>query len=90
MTAGERAARPLLGWSDQPDLDAAGQFAWADPDRITRILTAAGWRGVEIIPLDVPCTMAGSDLAAYAHRMGPVGTVLPDLNTLLVIKLKRR
>jgi SAM-dependent methyltransferase len=76
MTAAERAAGPLLGWNDQHEPDAPGQFAWGDPDRINRILTASGWGGVEISPLDVPCTMAKTDLHTYARRMGRVGMIL--------------
>jgi SAM-dependent methyltransferase len=83
MTAAERAAGPLLGWNEQPDHDAPGQFAWGDPDRINRILAASGWKGVEISPLDVSCTMAKADLHIYARRMGRVGMILSDLDNAL-------
>jgi len=81
MTAAERAVGPLLGWSDQPDPDAPGQFAWADPERINQILKASGWRSVEIVPVDIPCTMARTDLRRYEHRMGRIGIVLPALDS---------
>ncbi|MDP4025350.1 methyltransferase domain-containing protein [Methylobacterium sp. NEAU 140] len=83
MTAAERAAGPLLGWSDQPDPDAPGQFAFADARRVERIVRAAGWGAVEISPLDVPCALPKADLDLYARRMGRVGLILPDLEEAL-------
>lgn len=78
MTAAERAAEPWL-----PDLairncDDPGQFAFADPDRIRRIL-ANGWRSIDIQPIDVQCTLPAQDLQVYAMTMGRVGARLPDL-----------
>jgi SAM-dependent methyltransferase len=78
MTAAERAAAPLL-----PDLpprrpDVPGQFAFADGERVARILDASGWVDVDVRPLDVACTLSEADLRAYVARVGPVGMALQD------------
>lgn len=80
MTAAERAVAPLLGLTAGPERDAPGQFALADADRMRAILTAAGWRGIDIQPLDIPCRLTGEELAVYARRMGRIGMILPDLD----------
>lgn len=79
MTAAERAAAPLLPEAPPRAPDAPGQFAFADRERVSRILTAAGWREVDLQPLDVACRMPADDLATYAVRMGPVSLALPNL-----------
>lgn len=79
MTAAERAAAPILGEGDRTDPLAPGQFAFADADRVTRILTTAGWHDVAIGPVDIPCTLSNADLATYVRRMGRIGMILPDL-----------
>lgn len=76
MTTAERAAAPLL-----PDLpvrrpDEPGQFAFADPDRIRRILEESGWAGIDIRPIDVACALPESELVHYLTRLGPVGLAL--------------
>jgi hypothetical protein len=45
---------PQLGAIDH---DAPGQFAFADPDRVRRILSE-GWRDIEIEAIDVACTLS--------------------------------
>lgn len=80
MTAAERAAAPLLPEAPPRAPDAPGQFAFADPDRVSGILSAAGWRDVDLQPLDVACEMSADDLATYATRMGPVSLALPGLD----------
>ena len=37
---------------------APGPMAFADPQRVRSILDAAGWRSVEVEPLDVECNYA--------------------------------
>jgi SAM-dependent methyltransferase len=80
MTAAERAAAPLLPETPPRDPTAPGQFAFADPDRVDRILSAAGWRDVDLQPLDVACALPAADLEVYESRMGPVSLVLPSLD----------
>ncbi len=78
MTAAEHAAAPLLGKLPPRKPDAPGQFAFADGARVTRLLTDAGWRQVDLAPLDVACTFPAADLERYFTRLGPVGQVLRD------------
>ncbi|MFD0307786.1 class I SAM-dependent methyltransferase [Streptomyces sp. NPDC127119] len=78
MTTAERAAAPFL-----PDLparrpDEPGQFAFAAPDRVRRVLEESGWTGVDIQPLDVDCTLPESELVPYFTRLGPLGLVLRE------------
>lgn len=73
MTTGERAAAPLL-----PDLPvrqpgAPGQFAFADRQRVAAILAQAGWSGIDIRPIDVPCELPEPDLTHYIGWLGSVG-----------------
>lgn len=79
MVAAEQASAPYLPALAPRDPDAPGQFAFADADRVRRIL-APEWRDIDIQPLDVPCTLSANDLATYAARMGRVGQMLPDLD----------
>lgn len=80
MVAAERAAAPILRWTDQAAPNAPGQFAFADAARVERMLRTAGWCTVDIIPIDVPCSLPRADLAIYVRRMGRVGMTLPDLD----------
>lgn len=78
MTTAERAAAPLL-----PDLparrqDAPGQFAFADRSRVHHILRESGWTGIDIQPVDVPCTLPEKELVRYFTQFGPVGRVLQE------------
>ncbi len=79
MTAAERAAAPLLPEPPPRAPNAPGQFAFADPDRVSGILAAAGWRDVALEPLDIACELSVADLDVYAVRMGPVSLALPGL-----------
>jgi SAM-dependent methyltransferase len=76
MTTAERAAAPLL-----PDLpvrraDGPGQFAFADAQRVSNILTGGGWTHVDLQPIDVGCTLLESELVRYTTQLGPVGRML--------------
>jgi SAM-dependent methyltransferase len=73
MTTAERAAASLLPVS-RPD--GPGQFAFADPDRVTPILRAAGWSEIDFAPVDEECGMPESELVGYFTRLGPVGLAL--------------
>lgn len=78
MTAAERAAAPLITLPPvapgQP-----GQFAFADNARVREILERSGWAGIDIAPVDVPCTFPASGMLHYLARMGPLGRILPTL-----------
>jgi SAM-dependent methyltransferase len=76
MTTAERAAAPLLPNLPARRPDAPGQFAFADRQRVHAILEESGWAGIDIQPIDVPCTMPGTALPGYLSRLGPVGLAL--------------
>lgn len=78
MTTAERAAAPLLPNIPARRPDAPGQFAFADPGRVKRILEDGGWAGIDIRPIDVACIMPEPQLVNYFTRFGPVGMVLPE------------
>ena len=80
MTAAERAAAPLLPDLPERRSGAPGQFAFADRDRIRRILADSGWTGIEIRPADLACALPETDLLRYLTRLGPVGRVLDELD----------
>lgn len=79
MTAAERAAAPLLPGFPARDPEAPGQFAFADPARVRRILEAGGWAGIRIEALDVACAFPEAELLRYLSLLGPVGRKLPEL-----------
>ncbi|KRA66407.1 SAM-dependent methyltransferase [Caulobacter sp. Root655] len=79
MTTAERAAAPLLPEQPPRAPNAPGQFAFANPDHVGGVLSAAGWRDVTLQPLDVACALSADDLETYLTRMGPVSLVLPGL-----------
>lgn len=78
MTAAARAAAPLLPGLRAPDPGAPGQFAFADGERVRRILEESGWADVDVSPIDVASSVAEQDLLAYATKLGPVGLALRD------------
>ncbi|WP_151477453.1 class I SAM-dependent methyltransferase [Streptomyces albicerus] len=80
MTTAERAAAPILPNLPARRPDEPGQFAFADPDRIERILTESGWAGIDVQPIDVACTLPERELVPYFTRLGPVGLVLPEVD----------
>lgn len=78
MTTAERAAAPLLPELPTRRPDEPGQFAFADPDRVARILGDAGWSDVSVQPLDQPCELTVDQLDRYLSQVGPVGMLLAD------------
>ncbi len=72
-TTAERAAKPLL--PDLPDRsqELAGQFAFGNPDRVRGILADAGWKDVELQPLDVECTLPADALGRASPGSGRWG-----------------
>ncbi|KUL28082.1 class I SAM-dependent methyltransferase [Streptomyces regalis] len=78
MTTAERAAAPILPNLPARRPDGPGQFAFADSDRVHRILEESGWSGIDIRPIDVVCTLPERELVGYFTRLGPLGQVLPE------------
>lgn len=79
---------PLAATRDfVPPLEPAGPedpgpFAFADPERVRRILTAAGFRDVALEPVDLPIRLAdagGTERAArLATEIGPTARALEN------------
>ena len=76
MTTAERAAAPLLPKMTPRKPDGPGQFAFADRDRVRKVLEDGGWSQVRFAPLDVPCRFPAADLLRYLTRLGPLGQAL--------------
>lgn len=76
MTAAERAAAPLLPNIPPRRTDAPGQFAFADPQRVQRILAEAGWTNIDLGAIDVPCVFPARELERYSTRLGPLSLIL--------------
>jgi SAM-dependent methyltransferase len=68
------AARPFLPPMDAPDPHAPGPFAFADGDRLHRILASAGFNAITIEKLDTTMAMGATveEAAAESMRIGPV------------------
>ena len=59
-----------------PGPEEPGQFSWADPARVHRILETAGFRDVSLTPFDPAMRLSGSggaaEAASFAMLVGPV------------------
>lgn len=78
MVVPTQAAARLLPPMPPPDPEAPGQFAFADGERVRRILDAAGWTDIDLRPVDIPTEVAEADVMAYVTRLGPVGQALRE------------
>ncbi|WP_408951659.1 class I SAM-dependent methyltransferase [Lysobacter sp. Hz 25] len=78
MTTAERAAAPLLPALPARKPDGPGQFAFADAQRVHRILDDSGWTDIDLQPIDVTCRFPASELARYLSRLGPLGLFLQE------------
>ncbi len=68
------AAAPHLPESPPTDPTAPGPFAFADPARVTRILTAAGWSAPRLTPVDLLLDLAaGGGLDSAVAQMKQIG-----------------
>lgn len=80
-------AADLAPAAPPPEPEAPGPFAFADPDRVRRILAGAGFEGIDIAPHDE--AIGGLDLEGtveMSFRVGPLGAILrerPDLAPVL-------
>jgi SAM-dependent methyltransferase len=76
MTTAERAAAPLLPNIPPRTPDGPGQFAFADSQRVQRILEHGGWSEIQHQPLNVTCSFPEAELIGYFTKFGPLGQVL--------------
>lgn len=83
MTAPFKAAERLIPPQPPSDPLAPGPFAFADPERVRRILGEAGFGQVAIRPFDAKVGgWTPEEALIVAQRVGPLGAVLrenPDL-----------
>jgi SAM-dependent methyltransferase len=79
MTTAERAAAPLLNIPAR-EANAPGPFAFADRQRVERILAESGWTKIDIRAIDFACTLPERDLSRYLTRLGPLGRVFEELD----------
>jgi SAM-dependent methyltransferase len=74
------AARPHLPPIPPPGPEDPGPFAFGDPDRVRRILGAAGWRDVSLESVDAEVVLAAAggidDALAFLTRAGPTGRAM--------------
>jgi SAM-dependent methyltransferase len=87
MTTAEQAVGPLLPNLPARVANAPGQFGFADDGRVRGILEDAGWRGIEILPLDVECRFPQRELEGYTTRLGPVGNLLPEVDASTRVRI---
>ena len=70
------AVKRLLPPIAQPGPEDPGQFSWADPARVRRILEGAGFRDISLTPYDPLMQLAGQGRAAeaadFTMKIGPV------------------
>ena len=85
-----KAAAPFLPPLPRPGPEEPGQFAFADPARVERILKGAGLTGLAIEPLDVQMWMGGdvADVVTSAGRFGPLARAFADADPAAVAKAK--
>jgi SAM-dependent methyltransferase len=66
----------------KPEPGEPGPFAFAEPARVTSILTAAGFTGLSFTPLDIQMDLAAGgtldDAARRSSEMGPAKRALAD------------
>lgn len=78
------AIAPLLPKPAATDPAAPGPFAFADPKRISRILTSAGFGAVRIEPFEanMPIAVGQGVLAAvdYISKIGPTARAIAELD----------
>jgi len=84
ISAAVQAAQPLLppGAIPVSKPDEPGMFSFADPDRVRRILKAAGFHDVALLPRDEFMRVGGpggaADAADFSLQFGPMTRVRHD------------
>lgn len=71
----------LEGPPPMPETRAPGPFAFSEPDYITQILGAAGWKDVRIEAWDGTLTMPGQDIeetAEFTLTIGPLARLVSE------------
>lgn len=76
-----QAAESVVGREPPPDPDAPGPMAFANPDRVKKILTAAGFDKIEIEPFSADYVFPGGSLDAAtesAMKIGPAARLIAE------------
>ena len=75
-----KAAAPHLPEQEKADPEAPGPFAFAEPERVTRILGLAGFSDVRIAPFDTMLTLGRpgevDEAMRFTVQVGPVSRAL--------------
>jgi SAM-dependent methyltransferase len=76
------AAKPFLPPMDPPDPHAPGPFAFADGDRLRRILSSAGFNAITVEKLDTAMAMGATveEASAETLNIGPVSRAAAGLD----------
>ena len=72
------AVRPYVDMPPRPDPETPGPFSFADPDRVRRILEAAGFGEISLAPLDLSLPFGSSvdEALDFAVDVGPLAEPL--------------
>jgi SAM-dependent methyltransferase len=85
LSAPLRAALPLLPPIEPTPPNAPGPFAFADPDRVTGLLTEAGFHNIRMTPFDAKVILGASaanpveEALDQSLEIGPLSRLLADL-----------
>lgn len=79
MVAAEVAAAPFLPELEPIGSNAPGQFGFADPQHVRRILDST-WHEIRIESVNAVCELETDELDRYAVKLGRVGKILPQLS----------
>jgi len=81
MGAPIAAAFTVLPAPEKPDPDAPGPFSLADPEKIRRVLSHAGFKNVAITPRDEALDLGGIEPAIeFLTKLGPAADALRAAN----------
>jgi len=87
MTAAENAVASFVPGLAARDLDAPGQFHFADSNRVRQILLDSGWSDVDIRPVDFECSFPESELVGHVTRFGPLGRALREADAAMKARI---
>ncbi len=79
MAAPMRAAAQVIALPAPADPHAPGPFAFADPERVRRLLAGAGYAAIDFVPFDIDLTIADGSLDAatdFLMQLGPTARAL--------------